>query len=117
MVLDYCIEQARLSLFEKNRIRVYAVITDRKGIFISEGSNSYVKTHPYQKSCGIRVGLSDKEFLHAECRAIIRSKGKGSNLYIARIDSKGKPMPAKPCVVCQLAIEEHGGIENVFWSE
>lgn len=116
-MLDYCIEMAKSVPFEKNRVRVYAVITNKSGIVISEGSNSYVKTHPYQKHCGVRVGLFDKEYLHAECRAIIRSRGKGENLYIARVDSKGKPMAAKPCPICQLAIEDHGKIKNVYWSE
>jgi deoxycytidylate deaminase len=115
-MIEYCISKAREIPYIKDQQRVYAVITDRRGRVMSESSNSFVKTHPYQKSCGARVGLKEKEYLHAECSAIIKSRGKGTILYVARVDSKGNPLLAKPCPVCEVAISEHGKLKKIYWT-
>jgi deoxycytidylate deaminase len=55
------------------------------------------------------VGLDDKQYLHAEVAAIIRSKGRDIHkIKIERYDSEGNPKLAAPCPVCQLAIKMAG---------
>lgn len=112
-MLDYCIQRASELPFESGRKRLYAVITDKRGRIISEAANSYDCSHPKQARLAKRAGLGDKVFLHAEMCAIIRSRGKGVNLYVARVDSKGNPVLAEPCKICYLGIEEHGSIKSV----
>lgn len=115
-MIDYCIQKALTIPFEKGKKRVYSVVLDSRGRVVSEGSNSYVKTHPIQKSYGVRSGHPMKEYLHAECNAIIRSKGRGVSLVVVRVDSKGNPCNARPCPVCSLAIKEHGLIKNICYT-
>lgn len=114
-MLEYCIAMASKMPYVRKETRVYSVVCDKRGRIISESPNSYIKTHPLVKRWSFKANL-DKEYLHAECGAIIKSKGKGHSLYVARVDSKNNPMIAKPCPVCQIAIEQHGSIKEVYWT-
>lgn len=91
-----------------------AIIYDRKGRVLSVGQNSYVKTHPLQAKHAKRVGLEDKQYLHAEVHAIVRCKdlSKAHKIFISRWNKDGEPMFAKPCPVCESAIKA-AGIEIV----
>lgn len=91
-----------------------AIIYDRKGRVLSVGQNSYVKTHPLQAKHASRVGLVEKQFLHAEVHAIVRCKdlSKAHKIFISRWGKNGEPMFAKPCPVCESAIKA-AGIEIV----
>lgn len=115
-MLTKAIEKARQIPYAQGESRVYAIITDDRGRVVSEGQNSYTKTHPIQKKIACCVGLPDKEYLHAEMQALIRSKGQGAKICVARVDSKGNPKLAKPCPICELAIKEHGGIDNIQYT-
>lgn len=55
------------------------------------------------KQVSSMLGLH-KEYCHAEMLALVRSKGKGHTLYVARVDSNGKPVDSAPCPVCQTLI-------------
>lgn len=101
----------------KARFEITAFIYDKRGRVLSIGKNSYVKTHPKMKKHGAKVGLPDKQFLHAEVHAIIKCKNldKAHKIMVFRFDSKGNPKMAKPCPVCQSAIEE-SGITLVEWT-
>lgn len=91
-----------------------AVIYDKRGRVISVGFNSYVKTHPVQAEHAKRVGLPEKQYLHAEIHAIVRCKdlSRAHKIFVSRWDKNGRPMFAKPCPVCMSAIEA-AGIEVV----
>lgn len=91
-----------------------AVVYDRKGRILSVGQNSYIKTHPLQAKHADKVGLPEKQFLHAEIHAIVRCKDitKAHKILVSRWNKNGEPMNAKPCPVCQSAIEA-AGIELV----
>jgi tRNA(Arg) A34 adenosine deaminase TadA len=89
---------------------ITAIIQDRKGRVLSIGKNSYDKTHPKQKQHALLLGLPDKVFLHAEIAAIVKCKSleKAYKITITRINKKGEPALAKPCPICQSAIEASG---------
>lgn len=87
-----------------------AIIYDKKGKVLSIGKNSYIKTHPLQAKHAERVGLPDKQFLHAEIHAIARCKdlSKAHKILVTRFGKSGEPLLAKPCPVCQSAIKAAG---------
>lgn len=94
----------------KARFDITAIIYDKRGKVLSIGKNSYVKTHPYQAKMAQKVGLPDKQFLHAEIHAIVRCKQleKAHKIVIMRFDKGGCGKNAAPCPVCQSAIEAAG---------
>ena len=91
-----------------------AIIYDKRGRVLSIGQNSYIKTHPLQAKHAEKVGLPEKQYLHAEIHAIARCKDltKAHRILITRFGKNGQPMLAKPCPVCQSAIRA-AGIELV----
>lgn len=93
----------------KTRYRLIAKCYDKRGIIISYGVNSYVKTHPLQAHYAGLVGQPERIYLHAEISAIINAHGKAIHkIKIERYDAKGKPTNARPCPVCELAIKRAG---------
>ena len=86
--------------------QVTALIYDRKGRVLSIGQNSYLKTHPLQALHATKVGMPEKQFLHAEISAIIRCKdlSKAHKILVTRYNKQGEPVLAKPCPICQSAI-------------
>lgn len=97
---------------------ITAVIYDRKGRVLSIGKNSYVKTHTLQAFHAEKVGLPDKQYLHAEIHAITKCKdlSKAHRILVTRYGKKGQPLIAKPCPVCQSALEA-AGIKLVEYTE
>lgn len=117
--LKYCIEKASEVKHRRTFSRHYAVVTDKRGRIISEARNSYDKTHTVMKRAAERVYPNDKyhkEFCHAEALAIVRSKGRGHRIYVARVDYKGRPVNSKPCDICSFLIKE-AGIEFISFTE
>ena len=102
---------------KKQTQNITAVIYDKKGRVLSLGKNSYVKTHPQQARHARLVGLPEKIFLHAEMDAIIRCRNltDAHKILVTRITRNGKYGNAKPCPVCQSAIEE-AGISEIEWT-
>jgi deoxycytidylate deaminase len=94
----------------KARFEISAIIYDKRGKVLSIGKNSYVKTHPEMKKHGEKVGLPCKTFLHAEVHAIVKCRQleKAHRILITRFDKEGNPKLAKPCPVCESAIEAAG---------
>ena len=89
---------------------ITAIIYDRRGRVLSIGKNSYVKTHPLQAKYATRVGLPEKQFLHAEIAAIVRCRdlARAYKIEVLRVGRDGSLLLAKPCPVCQSAIEASG---------
>lgn len=94
----------------KARFDLTAIIYDKRGKVLSVGKNSYAKTHPLQNLHACKVGLPQKQFLHAEIHAIARCKqlDRAHKMVVMRFDKSGEPKNAKPCPVCQSAIEAAG---------
>lgn len=85
-----------------------AIIYDKQGRVISVGQNSYIKTHPLQAKYAKRLGENEKVFLHAEISAITKCRDltKAHKMVVFRYDANGNPMLAKPCAICETAIDE-----------
>lgn len=115
-MLDYVLERCKTLPYVRGQYRLYAIITDKKGRIIAESANSYTCTHPKQYYAAKRMGKPLKQYLHAEAAALIKSKGKGCKLIVARVKSDGTPANAKPCCVCEELIRLHGGIKSIEYS-
>lgn len=102
---------------QKQRQNITAIIYDKRGRVLSIGKNSYLKTHTLQAYYAKRVGMPEKQFLHAEIDAIIRCRdlSKAHSMFVSRIGNKGTPLLAKPCKICEQAIRA-AGIKEVRWS-
>ena len=102
----------------KKRFSVKATIYDKRGRVLTTGENSYEKSHPLQAKFAVQVGLDDKVFLHAEISALskLRKHHKPHRIVVERYKESGEPGLAKPCPVCQAAIESHG-IALVGWTK
>lgn len=100
-----------------NLPRMAAIVTYKKQI-IGIGYNS-LKTHPKQYHFSKR---ETKQHIHAEMAAIINALSnsnnnlEGASIYVARVLKNNQPALAKPCPVCQKAIEFYG-IKRVFYTE
>ena len=93
----------------KKKYSIKATTFDSRGRKIAVAYNDYTKTHPRQAVLAAKVGLNEKQMLHAEIMCIIRSRGrKISKISIERYDAHGNPKLAKPCPICELAIKEAG---------
>ena len=101
----------------KKRFNIVATVYDKRGRKLTEGTNSYTKSHPLQAKFAVQVGLGDKVFLHAEISALSKLKKhhKPHRIVVERYKENGDPGLARPCRVCQAAIESHG-ITLVEWT-
>lgn len=111
--IQYAIERARQIPVSKTASgktiqRIFAVCLDKKGRILSESSNRYDKSHPYQYECACHAGNDEAINLHAEIAAIIACKNKTKihKLVIARVGNTGRELLAKPCPICQIAIRQ-----------
>lgn len=82
---------------------ITAIIKDKRGRVLSIGKNSYTKSHTLMHTHANKVGLPHKIFLHAEADAVIKCKdlSKAYKIEVYRFNNEGKPLLAKPCVVCE----------------
>lgn len=109
-LISYAVDKACQTPYKKGQQRHYAIIADKRGRILSEGENSYTKTSPKMKRAGERVGLPDKVFWHAECKAIysLKEGAKAYKIVVVRVDSEGNPVHSAPCPLCQALIKEAG---------
>lgn len=94
----------------KTHQNIIATIYDKRGRVLSIGKNSYRKTHPFQSKMAIKVGKPELIYLHAEIAALIKLKDwtKAYKIKIERYGKDGQPLLAKPCIICQEAINNSG---------
>lgn len=101
----------------KKRYTIVAHAYDKRGMLISCATNSYEKTHPFQAYLAKKVGHPNQIFAHAEILACLRAKDrKIHTLKIWRYGKDGQLVCAKPCPICQEAIQIFG-IQNVWYSD
>jgi tRNA(Arg) A34 adenosine deaminase TadA len=96
-----------------------AFVLDSRGRILTEGWNSYTKTHPIQKKAADEAQDPHKCFLHAEIHALSRLSykqlSKQDTIVVLRLDGKYRLMPSKPCPICQDVICQYG-IKNIIHS-
>lgn len=114
-LIEYCAEKAKEQPHKRQKFRHYCVVVDKRGRIVGESANSYVVTHPTMHRASRKVGL-EKDYLHAEVGALIKSKGKGRTLVVVRIDSKGNLIESSPCPVCSEVIRVSPHIKEVIHS-
>ncbi len=87
-----------------------AVIFDKKGKVLSIGWNDYTKSHPYMKELSANFDEPYKIFLHAEVAAILKCRdlSKAHRILVTRVGRSGRLLLAKPCKICQSAIDAAG---------
>lgn len=109
-ILQKAVALARLLDSSTGKQRVCAIITDKKGKVLSIAANNYEKSSPFMYKYAKQVGLEDKIFWHAECKAIkqLADTTKAHKIYIARVTRSGKIGIAAPCPVCAAAIKDTG---------
>lgn len=122
-MLEYALEKLK----EHNsggRVNVYAVLTTKRGLILSEGGNLYLKSHPVVKHyANVTRQHDNKCFLHAEIRTLIAYRGKHKHLklYVASKDRNGNVRNAKPCPICSAYIDDMQRTQNmkidVFFTE
>jgi deoxycytidylate deaminase len=98
------------------RRRLSAICLNKKGEVVSIGVNNYTKSHPTQYTYASKCNMPDRIYLHAEVSAIIKAKSKDIHtIIVTHIGVDGNLLNAKPCPICQMAIEA-AGIKNVIFS-
>lgn len=119
-ILNQAVAVAMSSTSKK---RVGSIIL-KKTRLIASAVNLENKTHPIQASYGERAScihnnqsLKMKTFLHSEISCLIRSKGRGDTIVVARVGGKdwGELRCSRPCKVCSLALKENG-IKHIHYS-
>jgi tRNA(Arg) A34 adenosine deaminase TadA len=89
---------------------------DKRNRLISSAFNLPLKSHPLMTHFAKLVNLPEKDKLHAEILAIIRAKDiKIHGISVERYGKNGQMLLAKPCSICQKAIEVYG-IKNVSYT-
>ena len=84
---------------------VVAHAFDKRGRLLAVATNSYSKTHPMQAYLAEKVGHPQKIFAHAELLCLLRCKDKPIHkLMVFRYNNQGELVCAKPCPICQEAI-------------
>lgn len=94
----------------RKKFDIKATIYDKKGRILSEGQNSYWKSHPLQGKLAKAAGRPEAIYLHAEIAALIKIKDwrKAHKIKVERYDVHGSPLIAKPCPICQAALLKAG---------
>jgi len=85
-----------------------AKIYDKRGRLLAQATNSYTKTHPLQVKLSKKYGNGEQIYLHAEIAALVKLKdwSKAYRIDIERYGKHGQPLIAKPCPICNKAIEK-----------
>lgn len=115
-MIDYCIQKANKIPYRKGQERIYACITDKRGKVVAEAPNSYSCSHPTQYHYAKKVGRPEAIYLHAEMATMLKAKGRGVKMYVARVNRKGKPLLAAPCEICNLMLQCCKHIKEVCYS-
>lgn len=111
-MLDLAIRKAQELPYKKGQSRVYSIITDKRGRIVAQAANDYSRTHPMMHRASRKLGLL-KDYCHSEQLAIVRARGRGCKIYVARVGASGQPLPAYPCPVCRELIREAGHIKSI----
>jgi deoxycytidylate deaminase len=108
-----------IRLAKKNPVHKYkfcSIITTKRGRIVAEGYNSFSRTHTMQYRYGSRHTSSEACFLHSEVAALLKAKGSGHTIYVARVNKQNIPAMARPCGACMAAIEQESTIKRIVYT-
>lgn len=88
----------------KKKFEITAFAYDKRGRLLSIGHNSYVRTHTLQAHYAKKAGRPQAIYVHAELAALMKARQRVHKLVVVRYNRDGSPGNAKPCEICQLAI-------------
>ena len=112
-------QRENLGRVGEHKQRVVAFVLDSKGHVLTEGWNSYTKTHPIQKQAAAAANDDHKCFLHAEVMALTKlsykQMDKADAIVVLRLDNQKNLIPGKPCRICGSVIGDYG-IDNIIHS-
>lgn len=119
--MEYVTEKSRKH-DSLGRVNIWSAAFTKRGRVISEAGNRYDLSHPVMARLGKKTGNEERVCLHSEVLTLLKARGKlVHSLYIARTKRTGEIGLAKPCLQCQLYIEEFEAIQgskiNVFYTE
>lgn len=115
LVADKMSEQVRVLAMSSPSARRVGCVLLKKGRVVVSTTNLEGKTHPIQSNFAARVGQPYRVSLHAEIRALIKSRVRADTLIVGRVNKANKLCLSKPCPACQLAISE-SGVKRVYYS-
>lgn len=116
-MIEYVLSKAREIPYVKGEQRIFSAIFDKRNRLVAESPCLYRKSHPRQKDLSVRTGFEEGRCnLHSEVNALIKSRGRGCKIVIARVGANGRPLDAHPCPSCSLAIKEATWIKSVEYS-
>lgn len=99
--------------------KVVSFVLDSKGRTLTEGWNSYTKSHPAQKAAALKFDDEFKCFIHSEVASLVKLKrsqlGRQDSIVIMRLGSTQNLLPSKPCRICESVIKQYG-ITNIIHS-
>lgn len=92
------------------KFSLFATCYDKRNRIISAGENNYKKSHPLMKQLALQLGEHpEKIYLHAEVQALLRAGDtEVYRLLVQRFNAEGRPALAKPCRICQKALQMYG---------
>jgi len=95
---------------------VASAVLDHKGRILSIAANSERKTHPLMKIYSEAIGGKHKIYLHAEIAALVKNRGDAESIIVIRVTRHKTLALAKPCPICQMAIEK-AGIQRIYYTD
>lgn len=108
------IAQEERKKFVYNNNNYFVISATFNNNIIAIGTNSYIKTHPYQSFLAEKVGRKHKIYLHAEIDALLKTKQEAFGIITLRFNTKGELRNSKPCPICELAIKK-SGIKKIIY--
>lgn len=97
-----------------SKFKLACIATNKKGKILSIGINSS-QSHPLQARLALKNGHRDQIGLHSEIAAIVKSRSPIYCLIVVRVLHNGEMAMAKPCRICQEAIQL-AGIKIIIYS-
>jgi len=99
-----------------HKFKFGAVISTKRNKIISTGQNSFSRTHPLQARYGKKHIHEDACFVHAELASIIKARGKGHTLWVARVKLTDEIGLAKPCPSCMAVIQNETELKKIVYT-
>ena len=110
-VVDAAIAHAKDN---ETKFRMACILLDDKGSLMEVAHNNPLKTHPWQSKLAEKVGMPQKQYLHAEIAALVRARKEPHTVVVARVLQDDTPALARPCPVCMEAIRASGASVIVY---